>query len=263
MLAIISPAKKLDFETEALSSKHTQPQFLDHSEILVEAARRLSRAELARTMKLSDKLADLNYHRFKAFSRPFNLANAKQAAMVFNGDTYVGLEAATLDKDDMAFAQDHLRILSGLYGLLRPLDLIQPYRLEMGAKFQPPKGENLYGFWDGHLTDAINKVTAKQADSSVINLASNEYFKAVHEDGLNGPVITPVFKEVKDRTAKVLGLFAKRARGSMARYIIKNRLQSPDGLKSFNEGGYVFQPAMSDDKSWVFTRPQPKPASKK
>jgi cytoplasmic iron level regulating protein YaaA (DUF328/UPF0246 family) len=257
MLAVISPAKKLDFETEALSAKHSQPEFLEQSEVLVEMARGLNRSDLARTMKLSDKLADLNYRRFQAFSTPFTTANAKQAALAFNGDTYVGLDAGNLDKDDMVFAQDHLRILSGLYGLLRPLDLIQPYRLEMGARFQPPHGNDLYGFWDGRLTAAVNKVIAKQPDPSVINLASKEYFKAVHENDLKGPVITPVFKEVKDGVAKVLSMFAKRARGAMARYIIRNRLESPHQLKSFAGDGYAYRPELSDEKSWIFTREKP------
>ncbi len=254
MLAVISPAKKLDFETEPRSAEHTLPEFLDQSDILVEKARTLSRAELGRTMKLSDKLADLNYRRFQDYATPFTLANAKQAALVFNGDTYIGLDAQTLDDADMEFAQDHLRILSGLYGLLRPLDLIQPYRLEMGARFLPPRGGNLYGFWDGRLTDAINKTIAGQTDPSVINLASVEYFKAVHEDDLEAPVITPVFKEVKSGVAKVWGLFAKRARGAMARHIIKNRLQTPEDIKSFNWDGYVFRPELTEGNSWVFTR---------
>ncbi len=257
MLALIAPAKKLDFETEPHSAEHTLPEFLDQSDILVDHARRLSRGDLQRTMKLSDKLADLNYRRFQAFETPFTLANAKQAALVFNGDTYVGLDAGTLDDADMAFAQDHLRILSGLYGLLRPLDLIQPYRLEMGSRFNPPRGGDLYGFWDGRLTAAVNDAIAGQPDASVINLASKEYFKAVHEADLKGPVITPVFKEVKSGVAKVLGMFAKRARGAMARYLVKNRLESPEGLKSFTDGGYRYQPDLSDETNWVFTREQP------
>ncbi len=261
MLAVISPAKKLDFETEPRSAEHTLPEFLDQSDILVKKARTLSRAELGRTMKLSDKLADLNYQRFQDYATPFTLANAKQAALVFNGDTYIGLDAQTLDDADMEFAQDHLRILSGLYGLLRPLDLIQPYRLEMGARFLPPRGGNLYGFWDGRLTDAINKATAGQTDPSVINLASVEYFKAIHEDDLEAPVITPVFKEVKSGVAKVWGLFAKRARGAMARHIIKNRLQTPEDIKSFNWDGYAFRPELTEGNSWVFTREQPPAAA--
>jgi cytoplasmic iron level regulating protein YaaA (DUF328/UPF0246 family) len=256
MLAVISPAKKLDFETEPHFQEHTQPKFLDKADILVGQARRLSRADLGRTMKLSDKLADLNFQRFQDFSTPFTLANAKQAAWVFNGDTYIGLDATNLGPADLDFAQDHLRILSGLYGLLRPLDLIQPYRLEMGAKFQPPQADNLYGFWDGQLTAAINEATATQNDRSVINLASVEYFKAVHEDDLIGPVITPVFKEVKSGVAKVLGMFAKKARGAMAHFIIKNRLDDPDQLKSFDADGYAHRPDLSEGNTWVFTREQ-------
>ncbi len=254
MLAIISPAKKLDFESEPHSSNFSQPVFLDKSKILVEKARRLSRADLGRTMKLSDKLSDLNYRRFQDFSMPFTLANAKQAAMVFNGDTYVGLEAATLEDADLDFAQDHLRILSGLYGVLRPLDLIQPYRLEMGARFQPPGANNLYEFWDDSLAREINAATAGHKNRSVINLASVEYFKAVDKTTLDGGVITPVFKEVKYGVAKVLSMFAKRARGAMVRYIVKNRLQTPDRIKDFVDGGYGYRPDLSEGGTWVFTR---------
>jgi cytoplasmic iron level regulating protein YaaA (DUF328/UPF0246 family) len=254
MLAIISPAKKLDFESEPQLSNFTQPAFLERSEILVKKAKRLSRADLGRTMKLSDKLADLNYHRFQDFATPFTLANAKQAAMVFNGDTYVGLEAATLEAADLEFAQGHLRILSGLYGVLRPLDLIQPYRLEMGARFQPPGSNNLYEFWNSSLAEEINGTTAKHKDRTIINLASIEYFKAVDQATLDSRVITPVFKEVKNGVAKVLGMFAKRARGAMARYIIKNRMETPERIKDFGDGGYAYRPDLSEDDTWVFTR---------
>jgi cytoplasmic iron level regulating protein YaaA (DUF328/UPF0246 family) len=254
MLAIISPAKKLDFESESQLSNFTQPAFLERSEILVKKAKRLSRADLGRTMKLSDKLADLNYHRFQDFATPFTLANAKQAAMVFNGDTYVGLEAATLEAADLEFAQGHLRILSGLYGVLRPLDLIQPYRLEMGARFQPPGSNNLYEFWNSSLAEEINGAIAKHKDRTVINLASFEYFKAVDQATLDSRVITPVFKEVKNGVAKVLGMFAKRARGAMARYIVKNRMETPERIKDFGDGGYAYRPDLSEDDTWVFTR---------
>jgi uncharacterized protein len=257
MLALISPAKKLDFETETTIADHTQPDFLDNSEDLVKSARRLSRAQLASTMKLSDKLTELNFRRFRDFSTPFDLGNAKQAALVFNGDTYVGLQAPEFNAKDMSFAQQHLRILSGLYGLLRPLDLIQPYRLEMGAKFRAPGGTDLYGFWDDQLSDAINTITAAHKDPSVINLASNEYFKAVKAKNLIGGVITPVFKEIKDGQARTLGMFAKRARGAMARFMIQKRLEKPAGLKKFTDGGYAYRDDLSDETSWVFTRPQP------
>jgi len=257
MLALISPAKKLDFETETTLSSHTQPAFLPETEKLVGSAKKLSRAKLAQTMKLSDKLAELNYQRYQDFTTPFTLGNAKQAALVFNGDTYVGLEASTLSEDDLLFAQDHLRILSGLYGLLRPLDLIQPYRLEMGARFNPPKGSDLYGFWNGQLSEAINEIIEPQADRSIINLASNEYFKAVKEKSLAGPVITPVFREIKDGQTRTIGMFAKQARGAMARYIITDRVESPHQLKAFIGRGYKYQADQSDDTRWIFTRPQP------
>jgi len=270
MLAVISPAKKLDFEIDvppgALSGAPTgafsEPEFLDQSELLVATARGLSRDALARTMKLSDKLADLNYRRYRAFSVPFTPANARPAALAFNGDTYVGLDAATLDAGDLAFAQDHLRILSGLYGVLRPLDLIQPYRLEMGARFRPPRGADLYGFWDGRLAEALNDAVRGHADPTIVNLASIEYFKAAQGgDGLKTPVITPVFKEVKSGVAKVLGMFAKRARGAMARHMIKNRLRTPDGLKTFAADGYAYRPDLSDESTWVFTRERARAAA--
>ena len=257
MLALISPAKKLDFETDPAITTHTQPVFLDRAEKLVVSARRLSRAALAQTMKLSDALAELNYQRFRAFKTPFNLANAKQAALVFNGDTYAGLDAKTLSEKDLIYAQDHLRILSGLYGLLRPLDLIQPYRLEMGARFTPPRASSLYDFWGEELTNEINRITTENDLSCVINCASNEYFKSIKPKKLNVPVITPVFKEVKDNQARIIGLFAKQARGMMARHIIVNRLKKPEDIQSFKSGGYTYRPGLSDQSSWVFTRKQP------
>jgi len=263
MLVLISPAKKLDFETDSPLADHSQPELISDSEKLVKAAKKLSRAKLAQTMKLSDNLAELNYQRFQAFKTPFDLGNAKQAALVFNGDTYVGLQATTLTKRDMTYAQKHLRILSGLYGVLRPLDLIQPYRLEMGARFQAPGGKDLYGFWDGRITETLNEALQSQKNKAVINCASNEYFKSVKQKDLGGPVITPVFKEIKDGQARTLGMFAKQARGAMARFMIDNRIETPDGLKAFNTNGYEYRDDLSDEKSWVYTRDQPPPVGKK
>lgn len=257
MLALISPAKKLDFESKPGFDTHTQPDLLDQAEKLVVTARKLSRKALAQTMKLSDQLAELNYQRFKAFETPFDLSNAKQAALVFNGDTYVGLDAKNLSEEDLIFAQDHLRILSGLYGLLRPLDLIQPYRLEMGARFQPPRSTSLYDFWGDTLTNQVNEILEEHGHSCVVNLASNEYFKAIKPKKLIKPVITPVFKEVRDNQARVIGIFAKQARGMMARHIIANRLTDSEDLKTFKAAGYRFRDDLSDEKSWVFTRKQP------
>jgi cytoplasmic iron level regulating protein YaaA (DUF328/UPF0246 family) len=257
MLAIISPAKKLDFESDPITDAHTQPVLLKDAEVLARKARKLKRTDLKAMMGFSDKLADLNYQRFQSFKPPFNLANARQAALSFAGDTYVGLDAPSLKKKDLEYAQEHLRILSGLYGVLRPLDLIQPYRLEMGTKFPIDGKENLYDFWDRRVTDQLNAATKSHKDRRVINLASNEYAKVVQPKALDGGIVTPVFKEIKNGEARVLGLFAKRARGMMARYMITRRIESEDKLKAFNDGGYEFRPEQSDDKTWVFTRPQP------
>ena len=257
MLALISPAKKLDFESDPTVATFTQPDFLEDSKKLAAAARKLSRQDLKNLMGISDQLADLNFRRFKDFKPPFDLSNAKQAAFVFNGDTYVGLKARELSAADLKYAQKHLRILSGLYGLLRPLDLIQPYRLEMGVNFRAPGGGDLYDFWNGSLAEAVNEAVKGHKDPSVINLASNEYFKAIDRKALAVPVITPVFKEVKDGEARVLGMFAKQARGAMARFMITERVETADGLKKFTGAGYAFQPHLSDAATWVFTRPQP------
>ena len=257
MLAVISPAKKLDFETAPKFKDHTLPQFIKDTEILVKTARKMSRAKLKQTMKLSDTLAELNYQRYQNFSTPFHLGNAKQAAWVFNGDTYVGLKADTLNKREMAFAQKHLRILSGLYGILRPLDLIQPYRLEMGARFNPPHRANLYEFWDSRITDNLNALLDDQNDKTLVNLASSEYFKSVRTKELVGPVLTPIFREIKDGQSRTIGMFAKQARGTMARFIITNRVDKTEGLKDFNMSGYQFRSDLSDDNKWVYTRPQP------
>ena len=259
MLAVISPAKKLDFETAPKFKDHTLPQFIKDTEILVKTARKMSRAKLKQMMKLSDTLAELNYQRYQNFSTPFHLGNAKQAAWVFNGDTYVGLKADTLNKREMAFAQKHLRILSGLYGVLRPLDLIQPYRLEMGARFNPPHRANLYDFWDSRITDNLNALLDDQNDKTLVNLASSEYFKSVRTKELHGPVLTPIFREIKDGQSRTIGMFAKQARGTMARFIITNRVDKTEGLKDFNLSGYQFRSDLSDDNKWVYTRPQPAP----
>jgi len=254
MLALVSPAKKLVFTDLAAPIPHSQPDFIERSKVLVGAAKKLSRADLSRLMKLSENLTELNYQRFKAFAPPFTPANAKQAVLAFNGDTYVGLEAGSLSAEDLNFAQDHLRILSGLYGLLRPLDLVQPYRLEMGSRLKNPKGADLYEFWGDDLAAAIDDTVDGHGVPVVINLASNEYFKAVGAKALKARVITPVFKEVKNGEAKVLGMFAKRARGAMARYMITRRCEKPDQLKKFKDDGYAYQDHLSDDDTWVFTR---------
>ncbi len=257
MLALISPAKKLNFDSDPQSGRSSQPEMLREAKQLAKQARTLSAGDLKRMMKISDKLADLNVQRFKDFKPPFDLSNARQAALTFAGDTYVGLAADTLGDEDLDYAQDHLRILSGLYGLLRPLDLIQAYRLEMGTRFAFNGHETLYEFWGDKITRAVNDATQDHADRTVINLASNEYVKSVQADALTGGMVTPVFKEIKDGESRVIGLFAKRARGMMARHMITHRVDRAEGLKAFTDGGYTFQPDLSDDASWVFTRPQP------
>lgn len=250
MLAIVSPAKKLDMTSPAMVAQYTMPRFLDRSEQLIDIMKGKSRQEIQTMMKLSEKLAELNYQRYHAYCTPFTLDNAKQAAYMFRGDTYVGLDADSLDEADMLYAQDHLAILSGLYGLARPLDLLQPYRLEMGTKLSNQNGEDLYDFWADEIAQAIDGY----GHEAVINLASNEYMRAVPRKSLKTPMITCHFKELKNGQAKIVGLFAKRARGMMARYMIQNRIENPADLKDFAEDGYVFQPDMSDQSDYVFLR---------
>ena len=254
MYALLSPAKRLDLAPFP-APPTTLPDLLEDSEALVKKARTLSKKKLSELMKISDSLAELNKERFESWSAPFTPDNAKDAALSFAGDTYVGLDATTLSEEDLLWAQDRVGILSGLYGVLRPLDLIQPYRLEMGTSLPTRRGKNLYAFWGDRLTTLINERLADHPDNTVINLASKEYFTAVKPKLLTGAVVTPSFKEIKDGKAKVIGFMAKKARGMMARHIIQNRLESPEDLKAFTTGGYQFQPDQSDEQTWVFTRP--------
>ncbi len=254
MLAIISPAKKLKFETRDPALPSSEPDFLKDTDQLISVARKLTRADLRAMMKISDNLADLNYQRFQDFKKSPDLTRTKQAVMAFAGDTYTGLDAETLNKEDLSFAQDHLRILSGLYGLLKPLDEIQPYRLEMGRKLKTSRGETLYAFWGDLIAKTIDQQLKSHKHPAVINLASNEYFKAAGPKILQSSLINPIFKENKNGQYKVIGLFAKRARGAMARYMIKNRLSDPQDLKKFAEDGYRYQAELSEGNNWVFTR---------
>ena len=251
MLLVISPAKTLDFESEPVTSVHGQPRFLKQSQQLINELKKLSVAELATLMKLSDKLAGLNMARFQTWSTPFDFSNAKQAVLAFKGDVYTGLDAESLDDKSFEFMQQHVRILSGLYGVLRPLDLIQPYRLEMGTKFNNAKGRNLYQFWGDQLREAIE---AELDDGILINLASNEYFKALQVKQLNARVITPVFKDWKNGQYKIISFYAKKARGLMSRYIIENKINKPEQLQQFDLDGYYFNPEMSKGDNWVFIR---------
>lgn len=256
MLIVLSPAKNLDFDSPSPVSEHTQPQLLQQAQMLVNVCRDLSPAQLASLMSISDKLATLNAERFNEWRLPFSLDNAKQAVMAFNGDVYAGLDASSLGREDIPFLQRHLRILSGLYGILRPLDLMQPYRLEMGTRLSNPRGSDLYQFWGDLITETLNQALAEQGDNVLINLASNEYFKAVNRRVLNAMVVTPVFKDWKNGQFKVISFFAKKARGMMARYIIQHQLSEVRQLKAFDVAGYAFDAEQSSETELVFTRKQ-------
>lgn len=256
MLAVISPAKTLDYETAPKTKVHTQPDFLDDAEVLIEELRALSPPQISELMKISDKLGDLNFGRYLEWSQPFTADNAKQAVLAFKGDVYTGLEAEAFKSDDFKFLQKHLRILSGLYGLLRPLDLMQPYRLEMGTKFANSRGANLYDFWGSKLTDELNALTRKNKSDYLVNLASNEYFKAVKKKELNVDILTPVFKDYKNGDYKIISFFAKKARGLMVHYMVKNRINNVDDLRDFDLEGYAFDAKRSSEKEFVFTRKQ-------
>ena len=254
MLAVISPAKTLDFENPPLVDDYTIPDFLEHSEKLIAKLRKVSKKKLSTLMSISPDLAALNSQRYQDWQPPFTPDNAKQALMAFKGDVYLGFELEKFKKKDFSYAQDHLRILSGLYGLLRPLDLIQPYRLEMGTTLATRRGKNLYRFWGRIITDAINEALEASGSDVLINLASNEYYSSVDEKLLNGRVITPSFKDLKNGSYKVLSFFAKKARGTMTDYMIRNRIDDPEGLKDFTGMDYRFDPGKSTENDWVFTR---------
>ncbi len=254
MLILLSPSKTQDFDTAAPVAQHSDAPLLKESLILAKELRKLSAQNISKLMEVSDKIAALNHERFQQFSTPFTPANAKQAAFAFKGDVYDGLDVETLNAKALAFAQNHIRILSGLYGVLRPLDLIQPYRLEMKTKLKNPRGKDLYHFWENRITDALNNDLKTQKNPVIINLASEEYFKAVKPTLLKASLITPQFKEKKGSTYQMIGLFAKRARGMMARYIATQRIASPEALLAFAEDGYTFNEKLSEATKPVFTR---------
>ena len=254
MLIVISPAKTLDYETPAATGLHSMPDFLEDSQELINRARKYSTLDISEIMDVSTKIAELNFERFAAWQTPFTPDNAKQAVLAFKGDVYTGLQAETFNEQEFQFAQKHLRILSGLYGLLRPLDLMQAYRLEMGRKIDNERGKNLYEFWGTTITEALNQQLENNKSDYLINLASNEYFKSVKPKLLATDVITPVFKDWKNGDYKMLGVYAKKARGTLSRYIIQNQITQAEDIKSFNEDGYAFNPALSEGNNWVFTR---------
>lgn len=251
MLMIISPSKTQNFDPRP-GIDHTVPAQAARTQRLVKQLRQYSPEDLGKLMKISPKLSDLNWQRYQDFQDSFTQDNAKQALLAFKGDVYNGIEVDTYTPEDFTFAQNHLRILSGLYGLLKPLDLIQPYRLEMGTKLQTGKGKTLYDFWGAQITDALNADLA--SDTTLVNLASGEYFKAVQPQQLNGKVLNIAFKENKNGTYKVIGIHAKRARGLMVNYAIQNRITAPKALQAFDEEGYGFEPSLSTETEWVFCR---------
>ena len=253
ILTVISPAKKLDYASPVSAVTYSQPSLLEHSEELLEGLRTLSPQDVCALMGLSDTLGALNYERFQEWKAPFNTDNARPAVLAFKGDVYQGLDAANMTEDDLNWAQSTLRILSGLYGVLRPLDLMQPYRLEMGTKFANRRGPDLYAFWDGIITRELNTLLEKPTDV-LVNLASNEYFKAAQGNNITGRIVTPIFMDNKDGKYKTISFFAKKARGLMAAFIIKGKITDIEDIKNFHSDGYNFNSAMSEGDKWVFTR---------
>mgnify|MGYP000279666261 CR=1 FL=1 len=251
MLMIISPSKTQNFAPPT-PPKYTQPANQAQIQTLVEQLRQYSPDDLGQLMEMSPKLSDLNWQRYQDFQESFSPKHAKQALLAFQGDVYNGIEVDTYSEDDFAFAQKHLRILSGLYGLLKPLDLIQPYRLEMGTKLKTSKGKTLYDFWGSQITEALN--ADLETDSTLVNLASGEYFKAIQPQKLKRQVLNIVFKENKHGTYKVIAIHAKRARGSMVNFAIQNRITDPKGLQNFAVEGYTFSPDLSNSDHWAFCR---------
>lgn len=256
MLMLISPAKTLDYTSPLAIEDYSQPRFLEQSSQLIEILRELTPNELADLMKLSDKLAGLNVARFTEWQPSFTPDNARQAILAFKGDVYTGLDAQSLSPDDFNYAQQHLRILSGLYGVLRPLDLMQAYRLEMGTKLHNCAGKNLYEFWGARITESLNQCLAEQKASVLLNLASNEYFKAVKPKLLNATLLNVDFKDFKNGQYKIISFYAKKARGMMARYVIQHQINAVEALKDFAEQGYYYNAEQSTPTHLVFLRDQ-------
>lgn len=253
MLMVISPAKTLDYESPLATERYTQPDFLDDACELVDQLKELEPHQISNLMSISDKLGQLNAERFQNWHTPFTPENARQAVLAFKGDVYTGLDAESFSEQDLEFAQNHLRMLSGLYGVLKPLDLMQPYRLEMGTRFENKRGKDLYEFWGSKITEEINRLLAAD-DGVLVNLASNEYFKAVRKKELDGRLVTPQFKDWKNGQYKMISFYAKKARGLMCRYAIQNRITQANDLKGFNLEGYYFSEDQSDNNNWVFLR---------
>lgn len=254
MLIVISPAKSLDFKTEPTTQEYTIPEFLNESEKLVSKLRKMSAKKLSKLMNISADLGNLNYERYQTWQLPFTPENAKQAVLAFNGDVYTGLDAPTLSEEKLELAQQKLRILSGLYGLLKPLDLMQPYRLEMGTKFGVGRAKDLYSFWGDKITKKVQEAIEESGSKILVNLASNEYYKSINAKKLDAEIVTPAFKDMKNGEYKMISFFAKKARGLMTRFILEHNIENAGDLQAFDADGYVFNPRLSKPGAPVFTR---------
>lgn len=254
MITLLSPSKTLNFNQQDILHSHTECDFIESAEVLASEAKKLTENDLKELMGISDNLAKLNRERFNKWSLPFSLSNAKQAILAFDGGVYSGLKAKNFKKEDFDFAQNHLRILSGLYGMLKPLDLIQPYRLEMGISFKNNRGKNLYEFWKEDLTENLNNSLKKHDNPTIVNCASVEYFSAIDLAKCNGRILSLVFKEYRNDELKFISFNAKKARGLMTQYIIKNKINNNNDIKDFNCEDYNFDPKLSDESTFVFTR---------
>lgn len=254
MITVISPAKKLDYESKVCTEEFTIPEGLDRSAQLINKLQKTSKKQIGELMDLSTNLVELNADRYAQWTPDFTEGETRQAVLAFKGDVYQGMKNEELTPDDLQYAQDHLRILSGLHGLLRPLDLIKPYRLVMGTKLAVRGKKDLYGFWGDEITNRLNAALEASGNDTLCNLASGEYFKAVNTKKLKGKIITPVFKDMKNGQLKVIFLYAKQARGMMAGYILRNRINDAEDMKNFSDGGYRFDENLSDEVTWVFTR---------
>lgn len=254
MITIISPAKTLDFNKIAITDQYSEPIFKEEASQLIGELQKYSSQDIEELMNISDKLAELNYKRYKQWSKEHSIENSKQAILAYSGDVYQGMKAGDFNEKQLKFSQQHIRIISGLYGVLRPLDLIQPYRLEMSIKLKNSKGVDLYSFWKEKITDFFNKEIGDHKDNTLINLASNEYFSAIDKDKFKGRIITPMFKEYRNGNYKIIGIYAKKARGAMAKYIVENEINSPKHIKNFNQHEYKYNEKLSTDSEWIFVR---------
>ena len=262
MIITLSPSKGQDFDSPTPSKLFTVPDQLEDSQLLINEAKKLDMESVRELMDVSENISNLNVQRFQDWTLPFDTTNAKAALFAFKGDVYSGIQKDKYDDGDLAYAQDHLRILSGLYGALRPMDLIQPYRLEMKTKLGNPRGDNLYQFWGERITDKLNETLQHQEEKTLVNLASNEYYKSVKPKMIDGNILNISFKEVKEGKSRILAVYAKKARGMMTDFILRNRIEHSEDIKDFGTAGYSFSKTESTDDNWVFTRPQPKPAGK-